>query len=212
METALLSISNLNIDYGQKNILKNINLNVNKGEILGIVGESGSGKSTLIKTIMRLNDKHFNISKGCMLYKGENILTKSNEELRKLRGPEIGMIFQNCGASLCPIRNIGDQIYESVSQHKKISKKEVLKLAIDVFDKINCHCKVIGKVIKTCTQEEDSISLLRKTGQENFYEKFFEKAKPLLECLEENDFFVPECPDLRVNECAIQLMPINIYM
>ena len=137
METALLSISNLNVDYGQKNILKNINLNVNKGEILGIVGESGSGKSTLIKTIMRLNDKHFNISKGCMLYKGENILTKSNEELRKLRGPEIGMIFQNCGASLCPIRNIGDQIYESVSQHKKISKKEVLKLAIDVFDKIN---------------------------------------------------------------------------
>ena len=111
METALLSISNLNIDYGQKNILKNINLNVNKGEILGIVGESGSGKSTLIKTIMRLNDKHFNISKGCMLYKGENILTKSNEELRKLRGPEIGMIFQNCGASLCPIRNIDDQLY-----------------------------------------------------------------------------------------------------
>ena len=46
METSLLSISNLNVDYGQKNILKNINLNVNKGEILGIVGESGSGKST----------------------------------------------------------------------------------------------------------------------------------------------------------------------
>jgi hypothetical protein len=93
-----------------------------------------------------------------------------------------------------------------------INKDNFMNSQCNVFDKINCHCKVIGKVIKTCTQEEDSISLLRKTGQENFYEKFFEKAKPLLECLEENDFFVPECPDLRVNECAIQLMPINIYM
>ncbi len=70
-----------------------------------------------------------------------------------------------------------------------INKDNFMNSQCNVFDKINCHCKVIGKVIKTCTQEEDSISLLRKTGQENFYEKFFEKAKPLLECLEENDFF-----------------------
>lgn len=93
-----------------------------------------------------------------------------------------------------------------------INRENFMNSKCNIFDKINCHCKVIGKVIKTCTREEDSISLLRKTGQENFYEKFFEKAKPLLDCLEENDFFLPECPDLRVNECAIQLMPINIYM
>lgn len=93
-----------------------------------------------------------------------------------------------------------------------INRGNFMNSKCNIFDKINCHCKVIGKVIKTCSNGEDSISLLRKTGQENFYEKFFEKAKPLLDCLEENDFFLPECPDLRINECAIQLMPINIYM
>lgn len=82
----------------------------------------------------------------------------------------------------------------------------------NVFDKVNCHCKVVGKVVKTCSAEYDSISLLRKTGQEEFYEKFFEKSKYLIRCLEENDIFVPKCPDLRIQECAIQVMPINIYM
>ncbi|AWK52689.1 hypothetical protein DIC82_17555 [Clostridium beijerinckii] len=81
-----------------------------------------------------------------------------------------------------------------------------------LFDNINCHCKVVGKVIKTCSEEYDSISLLRKTGQEEFYEKFFEKCKPLLECLKKNDILIPECPDLRINKCAIQIMPLNIYM
>lgn len=82
----------------------------------------------------------------------------------------------------------------------------------NIFDNINCHCKVIGKVIKTCSKECDSISLIRKTGQEQFYENFLKKCEPLLECLNKNDILVPECPDLRINECAIQIMPLNIYM
>ena len=82
----------------------------------------------------------------------------------------------------------------------------------NVFDKINCHCKVVGKVIKTCTEEEDTISLLRKTGQEEFYEKSLEMCQPLLECLEKNGIMIPECPKLRIEEAAIQLMPLNIYM
>lgn len=93
-----------------------------------------------------------------------------------------------------------------------VNKDNFMNSQCNIFDKINCHCKVVGKVIKTCTEEQDSISLLRKTGQETFYEKFFEKAKPLIDCLEKNDFFIPECPDLRIDSCAIQLMPINIYM
>ena len=93
-----------------------------------------------------------------------------------------------------------------------VNKDNFMNSTCNIFDKINCHCKVVGKVIKTCTEEHDSISLLRKTGQESFYENFFEKAKPLIDCLEKNDFFVPECPDLRIDTCAIQLMPINIYM
>lgn len=93
-----------------------------------------------------------------------------------------------------------------------VNRDNFMNNTSSVFDKINCHCKVIGKVIKTCSAENDSISLLRKTGQEKFYENFFEKCKPLIECLRENDIFIPECPSLRRNECAIQIMPLNIYM
>ena len=93
-----------------------------------------------------------------------------------------------------------------------VNKDNFMNNRCSMFDNINCHCKVVGKVIKTCSEECDSISLLRKTGQEEFYENFFEKCKPLLECLKKNDILVPECPDLRINECAIQIMPLNIYM
>jgi hypothetical protein len=93
-----------------------------------------------------------------------------------------------------------------------VNKDNFMNNKFNMFDNINCHCKVIGKVIKTCSEKNDSISLLRKTGQEEFYEKFFEQFSPLLECLKKNDIFVPECPDLRINECAIQIMPLNIYM
>jgi len=93
-----------------------------------------------------------------------------------------------------------------------VNKDNFMNNRCSIFDHINCHCRVVGKVIKTCSEECDSISLLRKTGQEKFYENFFEKYKPLLECLKKNDIFVPECPDLRINECAIQIMPLNIYM
>ena len=92
-----------------------------------------------------------------------------------------------------------------------VSKNNFMNNQCNVFDKINCHCKVIGKVIKTCN-DENSISLLRKTGQEEFYEKFFEKTQCLIECLKNHDIMVPVCPDLRVSECAIQIMPINIYV
>jgi hypothetical protein len=93
-----------------------------------------------------------------------------------------------------------------------VNKDNFMNNRFNMFDNINCHCKVIGKVIKTCSEECDSISLLRKTGQEQFYENFFEQFKPLLDCLNQNNILVPECPDLRINECAIQIMPLNIYM
>ena len=93
-----------------------------------------------------------------------------------------------------------------------VSTDNFMNNKCSVFDKINCHCKVVGKVVKTCTEECDSISLLRKTGQEQFYEKFFEKSQCLIKCLEDNDIFVPQCPNLRMETCAIQVMPINIYM
>ncbi len=80
------------------------------------------------------------------------------------------------------------------------------------FDKTNCRCKVIGKVVKTCKGQLDSISLLRKTGQEDFYERVFEEGRNLVKILEENKIFAPECPKLRFRNHSIQIMPLNMYM
>ncbi len=80
------------------------------------------------------------------------------------------------------------------------------------FDKINCPCKVIGKVVKTCNSSQESISLLRKTGQEEFYESFFKNSEELIKILKNNKIFIPKCPKLRFNEHAIQIMPLNMYM
>lgn len=93
-----------------------------------------------------------------------------------------------------------------------VNKDNFMNNRCSLFDNINCHCKVVGKVVKTCSKECDTISLLRKTGQEVFYEKFFEKCKPLLECLKKNDIIIPECPNLRINKNAIQIIPLDIYM
>lgn len=93
-----------------------------------------------------------------------------------------------------------------------ISTNNFMNSQCNIFDKINCHCKVVGKVIKTCTEELDSISLLRKTGQEEFFESFFSNTQCLLDCLKDNGILVPTCPCLRLNQSAIQIMPLSIYI
>lgn len=92
-----------------------------------------------------------------------------------------------------------------------VNKDNFMGNRCSLFDNINCHCKVIGKVVKTCSKG-DSISLLRKTGQEEFYENFFERCKILLECLKRNEIMIPECPELRIKKSGIQIIPLNIYM
>lgn len=93
-----------------------------------------------------------------------------------------------------------------------INKNNFMNNECNMFDKINCHCKVVGKVIKTCTAENDSISLFRKTGQEKFFESFFKKCKCLLDTLEENGIIMPEPPQHRISEKAVQIMPLSIYV
>lgn len=137
MQEVLLEISNVNIDYNGKNIVNNINLEVKPGEILGIVGESGSGKSTLIRAAMGILSSGGKVTSGEIKYKGKSLLNMDNEALRKMRGPEIGMIFQNCANFLCPIRTIGDQLYEAMKEHNNISRKEVYDTAIRFLKKLN---------------------------------------------------------------------------
>ena len=137
---AILKIKGLKSYYysGQNVIpaVDGVDLDIYPGEIVGIVGESGSGKSTVIKAAMGLLGKNGAVTRGDIYYRGKNVLEAKGEELRKMRGPGMGMIFQNTGASLCPIRRIEEQLYESVLQHEKISRFEVRRRALELFEKM----------------------------------------------------------------------------
>ena len=119
MSEKLLEISGLSVYYEGEQILNDICFSVEKGETVGIAGESGSGKSTLLRAILRLMGKNGSITGGQIVFRGEELTGMSEKRLRSLCGSEIGMIFQNTGASLCPTRKIGAQICESVRAHEK---------------------------------------------------------------------------------------------
>ena len=133
----LLSFEHVEISYGEDPVVHDVSFSVKPGEILGLVGESGSGKSTLIKAAMGLLGDNGLVTKGDILFDGKNIPDLPEEELRKIRGAKIGMIFQDAGASLCPIRTIGAQIYESMSAHMGISRADAQEQAFALFEKLH---------------------------------------------------------------------------
>ena len=132
----LLTYDRVEISYNGKPAVQDISVALSEGEILGIVGESGSGKSTLIKAAMGLLGPAGMVTRGDIWYKGKNLPDLKPSEIRKLCGPDLAMIFQSAGASFCPIRTVGAQLYESVIEHEKISKEEFTDRASEILGKI----------------------------------------------------------------------------
>ena len=132
MNREILNLKNLSVSYGDINILKDIDLSLKKGEILGIVGESGSGKSTLIKSIMGILDENASID-GEINFEGKDLASLSLKDYRKIKGKEISMIFQNPTEYFNPTRKISKQLIETIRSHNDISKKEIQKKSINTF-------------------------------------------------------------------------------
>jgi peptide/nickel transport system ATP-binding protein len=111
-----------------------VSIEVNAGDTLGIVGESGCGKTVLALSIMRLiPEPPGRIVSGTILFDGTDILGLNNEEMRKLRGREISMIFQEPMNSLNPVLKVGDQVAESIRLHQELSKKDSLERALEML-------------------------------------------------------------------------------
>ena len=132
----ILKYEHVDITYDGFKAIKDVNFTVSEREILGIVGESGSGKSTLIKAAMGLLGPAGLVTRGDIWYKGKNLPDLPENEIRKLNGPELGMIFQSAGSSFCPIRTVGSQLYESMAEHESVSKDEFRTRALGLLQKI----------------------------------------------------------------------------
>ena len=129
----ILDVKQLDVSYSGTQILKDVTLELNSGEILGIVGESGSGKSTLIKAVIGLLGDNGQIDHGSLKFDGIDLIRIKGEEFRKLRGTRLGMVFQQPGSSFNPIRKIGTQFYEALKAHEKIEKEEAKERILEIL-------------------------------------------------------------------------------
>ena len=132
----LLRYDHVDISYNGIPAVQDVSFTLRPGEILGIVGESGCGKSTLLKAAMGLLGSSGMVTRGDIWYKGRNLPDLPARELRKLNGPELGMIFQSAGSSFCPIRTVGAQLYEIMTQHSSAAKKEFENCALELLEKL----------------------------------------------------------------------------
>jgi ABC-type dipeptide/oligopeptide/nickel transport system ATPase component len=126
----LLAVRDLNIHFGAKHAVRGISFAIHSGEALGLVGESGSGKSVTSLAIMRLLAPQAVIS-GEILYSGRDLAGMKVEEMRRLRGSEIAMIFQEPMTALNPVMRVGDQIVEAVLAHERAGKAAARSRAIE---------------------------------------------------------------------------------
>jgi peptide/nickel transport system ATP-binding protein len=145
---SVLEILELSARYpGGGDVLRDVSLSVGTAEVVCAIGESGCGKSTLLKAILRMPGG-VEISGGRILFNGLSLSGLSREEIRRVRGAGIGMVYQEPGSSMDPIRKIGAQFYEVMRSHGEISRKEAARSAGDLFSRMGLPNA--DRILKSC--------------------------------------------------------------
>ncbi len=137
MSAPLLAVHGLTVTFPSRGrdvaVVDGIDFDLAAGDVLGIVGESGSGKSLTALSILRLIGKPGRIAAGSIQFAGEDLVTKSESEMHRLRGSAISMIFQEPMSSLNPVFTIGDQIMEPLRQHRGLDKRGARRAALEML-------------------------------------------------------------------------------
>jgi peptide/nickel transport system ATP-binding protein len=140
-DNILYSIRNMTVEYktraGQVKAADSINLDIKRGEIIGLVGESGCGKSTLGKALMRMHDGPAKITSGELIFDGRDLMTLSAQQMTEIRGAEIGMVFQDPMTSLNPVQSIMDHLTETIMAHEPdTNEKKAQERARELVEKL----------------------------------------------------------------------------
>lgn len=138
--SSLLAVEQLHIEFetprGRLQVVNDINFAVNQGEIFGIVGESGCGKSVTGLSILQLLPTTGKVSHGAIRFQGEDLLQKSKREMRRIRGGQIAMIFQDPFTSLNPVFKIGQQLSTVLRHHTSANRREAKAQILTMLDKV----------------------------------------------------------------------------
>lgn len=140
-KNTFLQVKNLKVEYVTKEetvyAVNDVSFSLEKGKVLGLVGETGAGKTTIARTILRvLQEPSAQLREGEVILEGQNLLKLSEEEMCKVRGSKITMIFQDPMTSLNPVMSVGNQIAEVIGLHNDIPKNQVRKKAEEMLETV----------------------------------------------------------------------------
>jgi peptide/nickel transport system ATP-binding protein len=135
---ALLELQQLTVDYGhgdqRARAVDGIDLAIHEGEILGLAGESGCGKTTVANAVMQILRPPGHVAGGSIVFRGEDLLGKSEEELRRFRWRNVSMVFQSAMNALNPVMRVGDQFVDAMQAHERIDRRRALAQAAELLD------------------------------------------------------------------------------
>jgi peptide/nickel transport system ATP-binding protein len=131
---ALLELRGLTVDYGRARAVDGVDLTVHEGEILGLAGESGCGKTTIANAVMQILRPPGRISGGSIVFRGEDLVGKSDEDMRRFRWRNVSMVFQSAMNALNPVMRVGDQFVDAMRAHERIDKKRALGQAQELLE------------------------------------------------------------------------------
>ncbi len=138
--TSLLELKDVSLDFvtetGTAKVLDRVSFSIGEGEVFGLVGETGCGKTVTALTILRLLPSNATIRTGSVKFLGEELLSKTEEEMQKLRGTKVSMVFQDPATSLNPVYSVGEQVTRVIKVHEGVEKDVAEERALEIFRRV----------------------------------------------------------------------------